>query len=164
MDAWVAFPTRSYPTINEPPRLDPLDEGRTDKGKGKVRAVDSDDTHQPEPESVSMEDDAFTDTLRETMTVSRRASSRIRSPDEASPSGSSNSTLTSDTTPPPCPTLLPHIHPSGSGSEHAKTDRVILISFLWYIKKFIPFEPTSSFLVVLIFTCPQHRLSRIKSS
>ena len=54
--------------------------------------------------------------------------------------------------------------PSGSGSEHAKTDRVILISFLWYIKKFIPFEPTSSFLVVLIFTCPQHRLSRIKSS
>ena len=63
LDAWVAFPTRSYRTTNEPPRLDPLDEGRTDKGKGKVRAVDSDDTRQPGPESVSMEDDAFTDTL-----------------------------------------------------------------------------------------------------
>ena len=58
LDAWVTFPTRSYPTTalatsNEPPRLDALDEGRTDNGKGNVRVVDSDETYQPEPEPVS---------------------------------------------------------------------------------------------------------------
>ena len=111
-----------------------MDEGRTDKGKGKARAADSDDTHQPESEPVSIEGDAFADTLREAMTVSRRASSRVRSSNEAGPSGTSTSTLTSDTAPPPFrPALLSHVH-SDSGSEQAEINRAILISSLEHIE------------------------------
>ena len=84
-----------------------------------------------------MEDDAFTDALREAMTISRRPSSRVRSPDETGPSGSSNS-ITSDTSPPLRPASLPHIHSSGSGSGQAKVDRVILILSLGYVENFIP--------------------------
>ena len=57
--------------------------------------------------------------------MSRRASSRVRPPDEPGPSASSNS-ITSDTSPPPLhPALPPHIHSSGSDSDQAKVDRVI---------------------------------------
>ena len=37
-------------TSNEPPTLDPVDEGRANKGKGKARVVDLDDACQQEPE------------------------------------------------------------------------------------------------------------------
>ena len=124
LDAWVTFPTRSYPTTRS----------RYLERATQVRRIGRRKNRQWEGERTSCglrrhlsagtracitEDDAFTDTLREAMSISRRASSRVRSTDEASSSGSSNSTLASDTAPPPVSTLLPHIY---SGSVSACED------------------------------------------
>ena len=118
----------STPTL----KLDSVGEERTDKGKGKTRAVDSGDVHQPEPEPLSMEDDALADTLRETMTISRGASSRVQLLDEAGPSGSSTSTLTPDTSSPPLHPTSPLPAHSDFGSEQAEIDHAILMSSLEY--------------------------------
>ena len=122
----------AFHTPNEPPRLDPAGEGVTDKGKGKARAVDSDNTNQPGQEPAAMEDDAVADAIRQAMAASRWACSHV--PNEAGPSGSSTSTLTSNIALPlPSSTLLPQIHPSGSDSEQAEIDHAILMSSLEHI-------------------------------
>jgi len=115
-------------TSNNPPRSEPEGEKKTDKGKGKARAVDSDDTDQPGPEPTPMEDEVFADTIREVMTASRRTGSRALSPDEAGPSGSFTSPLTSDIAPLSDSTLTPRTHSSGSDLEQAEIDHAILIS------------------------------------
>ena len=122
------------PTPNEPPRSDPEDEERIDKGKGKARVVNSDDTDQPGPEPAPMEDEVFADTIREAMTASRRGVSRVLSPDEAGPSGSFTSPLTSDIAPPSDFTLSSRTHPPGSDPEQAEIDRAILISSIEHIE------------------------------
>lgn len=112
-----------------------MNEGRTDEGKGKARAVDSDDTDQPGPVPAPMEDEIFADALREAMTASRRAGCRVRSPDEAGPSGSSASTLTLDVAPfPSKSTSLPQTHPSASDSEQAEINHAILMSTIEHIE------------------------------
>jgi len=121
-------------TSNNPPRSDPEGKEKPDKGKGKARAVDSDDTDQPGPEPAPMEDEVFADTIREAMTASRRAGSRVLSPDEAGPSGSFTSHLTSDITPPSDPTVSSPTHSSGSDLEQAEIDHAILISSIEHIE------------------------------
>ena len=105
-------------TSNEPPGSGPENVEKIDKGKGKARAMDSGDTDQHGPGSAPMEDEALADAIREVMTASRRTGSRIRSPDEAGPSGTFTPPLTSDIVPPPSDsTLLSWTHPSDSDSE-----------------------------------------------
>ena len=116
---------------NEPPRSEPVNEGRTDKGKGKARVVDSDD---PGPDPASVEEDTFADTLREVMAASKRADPPIRSPGEAGPSGSSTSTLMSNAAPPLSSIPLPQTHPSSSGPEQAEIDHAILVSSIEHIE------------------------------
>ena len=127
----------AFHTPNEPPRLDldPAGEGVTDKGKGKARAVNSDNTNQPGQELATMEDDAFADAIRQAMATSRWTGSHVRSPNEAGPSGSSTSTLTSNIALPlSSSTLLPRPHPPGSDSEQAEIDHAILMSSLEHIE------------------------------
>ena len=125
----------ALPTSGGPLRSDPVNEGRTDKGKGKARTVDSDDTDQPGPEPAPVEDGAFADALREAITASRRAGSRLRTLDEAGPSGSSSSTIMPNIAPSPSvSTLLPQAHPSGSDSEQAEIDRAILMSSIEHVE------------------------------
>ena len=66
------------------------------------------------------------DTLREAMAASRRAGSRIRSPEEAGPSGSSSSTLASDIgSSSTASASFPHTH---SEAERLEIDHAILLS------------------------------------
>jgi hypothetical protein len=122
------------PTLGGPLRFDSVNEGRTDKGKGKARAVDSYDADQPGPEPAPVEDSAFADALREAITASRTGS-RVRAPDEVGPSGSSSSTLMSNIAPSPSvSTLLPQAHPSGSDTEQAEIDRAVLMSTIEHVE------------------------------
>lgn len=122
-------------TSNEPRRSELANEGRTDKGKGKAQAADLDETDQLGPEPAPFEEDTFADTLREAMMASRRADSRIRSPDEAGPSGSSASTPMSDTAPSPLsPASLPRGYPSDYDSEQAEISHAILMSSIEHIE------------------------------
>ena len=76
-----------------------------------------------------MGDEAFVDTLREAMAASRRAGSRIRSPEEAGPSGSSSSTLASDITSTSTTSAsFPHTHHFISEAERAEISHAILLS------------------------------------
>ena len=69
-------------------------------------------------ESAPVEDEALVDAIREAMSASRMVGPRIRSPDEAGPSGTFTPPLTSDIVPPPSDsTLLSWTHPSDSDSE-----------------------------------------------
>jgi len=114
---------------NEPPRSEPVNEERADKGKGKARAVDLDDTDKCGPEPAPAEDETFAEVLRGVMAASMGADSRILSPDEAGPSGSSALTVPPNATPPPLgSTSPPQTYPSGSGSEQAEIDHAILVS------------------------------------
>ena len=156
LDAWVTFPTRSYPTTRS----------RYLERATQVRRIGRRKNRQWEGESTSCglrrhlsagtrtcitEDDAFTDTLREAMSISRRASSRVRS--TAKPVLQEAPILPSHRTPRLLPFLLYYLISTPPVlSQHAKIDRVILISSLGYIKNSIFFEPTSSFLVDSIFT------------
>jgi len=125
----------AFSTSNELPRSGPENVERTDKGKGKARAVDSGDTNQHGSESEPMEDEALADAIREAITASRRTGSRVRSPDEAGPSGTFNPPLTSDIAPPPSDsTLLSRTHPSGSDSEQAEIDHAIIVSSIEHIE------------------------------
>lgn len=102
-------------------------EERTDKGKGKARAVDSDDVVPPGP----TEDDAFVASLQEAMKASRRTGSRVSSPYEAGPSGSS----AADIVPPTSGSaLLSQTHPPAYDSEQAEIDRAILKSSIEHIE------------------------------
>jgi hypothetical protein len=124
----------ALPTSGGLLRFDPVNEGRTDKGKGKPRAMDSDDADQTGPEPTPVEDGAFADALREAITASRRAGSRLRVPHEAGPSGSSSSTLMSNIAPSPSVSALsPQVHPSGSDSEQAEIDHAILMSTIEHV-------------------------------
>ena len=153
-------------TSNEPPRLDALDEGRTDNGKGKVRVVDSDDTYQPEPEPVS----------RRTMPLRIPFEGPCRFPEgpvlafdrKTEPVLHETPILPSRRTPRPLPCLLYYLISTPLVlAQHAKIDRVIrviLISSLGYIK-----APYSSSQLYLSQSAPfslasQHRLPRIKSN
>jgi len=123
------------PISNEPLALEPVNEERSDKGKGKAPAVDSDDTDQSHQRPPPVEDEAFADILREAITASRRAGSHFRSLDEPGPSGSSTSTSTSDIVPSSSsPSLQPHTHSPGSESEQAEIDHAILMSSIEHIE------------------------------
>ena len=112
-----------------------MSEGRTEKGKGKARAADLDDTDKCGPEPAPAEDDTFADTLREVMMASRRVDSRIRSPDEAGPSGSTALTLSPNVAPPPFGSNSPpQTYPSASDSEQAEIDHAILMSSIEHIE------------------------------
>ena len=126
----------TLPAPDEPPRLDPVNEGRTDKGKGKARGACSDYIDQPGSELAPTEDEVFADALREAAAASRSVGSRVRSPDGAGPSGSSTSTRTSDIVASlSSPTLPPKSHPeSGSDSEQAEIDHAIRISSIEHIE------------------------------
>ena len=96
---------------------------RTDKGKGKARAVDSDDIDQSGPDPAPMEDEALADMIRQGIAASRRMGSGVRSPDEAGPSGGAA------LTPPPSSSVLSsQAHPSVCDSEQAEIDHAILMS------------------------------------
>ena len=116
----------ALPPQNQPPRSGPVNEERTDKGKGKESAVDLDDVDQHGPEPVPMEDDDFAVSLQEAMAASRRTSSRVPSPDEAGPSGSSTSDIE--------PASLSQTHPSRSDAEQAEIDHAILMSSIEHIE------------------------------
>ena len=58
-----------------------------DKGKGKARAMDSDDTYRLDLGLAPRERGHFADTPQEATTTSRRANPRVRSLDEASLAG-----------------------------------------------------------------------------
>ena len=106
------------------PKNGGLESGRTDNGKGKARAADP-GIEKPDPEPPQIGDEAFVDTLREAMAASRRAGSRIRSPEEAGPSGSSSSTLASDIgSSSTASASFPHTH---SEAERLEIDHAILL-------------------------------------
>lgn len=156
----------SAPHADAPPRLELVNEGRTDKGKGKARDVDSYHTKQPAPEPAPFEDDTFADTLREVMASSKRVYSRTRSLDEAGPSGSSASAATSSTAPPPLvSTSLPQTHPSGSDSEQTEIDHAILVSSIEDIENsFLALQANFTFPTRLDFRVPSDTGSHVSSS
>ena len=82
----------ALPTSNL--EADRKNDERGDKGKGKARAVDSDDIDQSGPEPAPMEDEVLGDMIRQGMAVSRGMGFRVRSPDEAGPLGSVTPALT----------------------------------------------------------------------
>ena len=125
--------TSIFSTSNESARLYLENEDRADKGKGKARAMDSDDTDQPGSEPAPMEDEGLADTIREAIAASRRTGSNIRSPDEAGPSGSFAPALASDIAPPPLASSS-RTHFFGSDSEQAEIEHAILISSIEHIE------------------------------
>ena len=123
-----------FPTSNELARLDLENEDGADKGKGKARAMDSDDTDQPGSEfAPTLEDEGLADTIREAIAASRRIGSHIRSPDEAGPSGRFTPALASDIAPPPLASSS-RTHLFGSDSEQAEIEHAILISSIEHIE------------------------------
>ena len=124
--------------VHELLRPSPVNEGyecgRTDNGKGKGRAVDP-DIEKPVPEPQQTEDEAFADTLRESITASRKSGSRVRSPSEAGPSGSSSSTLTLDiassSTTSASTSQARHFF---SEAERAEIDHAILLSSIEHVE------------------------------
>jgi len=118
------------PPSNQLPGSGLVNEERIDKGKGKALAMDLDGADQPNPEPAPTEDDGFVASLQEAMAASRRTSSRVPSPDEPGPSGSSPS----DGPPPSGSALLSRTHPSGSDTEQAEIDHAILMSSIEHIE------------------------------
>ena len=119
----------ALPTSNESLRADWERNERTDNGKGKARAVGSDEIDCPSQEPAPTEDEVFADMIREAIATSRRMGSRVRSPDEAGPSGSVTPSPTTYITPPPSSSVsLSRAHPSVCDPEQAEIGRAILMS------------------------------------
>jgi len=90
----------------------------SDKGKGKSRAVDSDEPQKPAPKPESAEE-AFADIVRHVMEMSKGTPAR-RSHDKAGPSGSSPSPST--------------VRPTVTEREQAQIDRAIALSSVEHLQ------------------------------
>ena len=110
----AVFDTRSQST----PSTEQAKPHVSDKGKGRARAVDSEEPQKPIPKPESAEE-AFADILRHVMEISKGTPAR-RSPDEAGPSGSSPSPST--------------VQPAVTEREQAQIDRAIALSSVEHLQ------------------------------
>ena len=114
------FPGLTFHTQPQPtPSTEKVEPSVSDKGKGKTRNVDVEESKKPVPKSEPA-DEPFADILRHFMELSK-STPAPRSPDEAGPSG-------------PSPSSLPSTQPVVTEREQAQIDRAVALSSVEHVQ------------------------------